>query len=192
MKLLSQWKWNKDSFLILILAGILLFIIILPTEQKEELNQEKQSGIDIIEKQETTNTKEDESYEKKMEDKLGKAIQYIEGVGQTKVIITYESSAETIIEKDKDIDQSKIIEKDNQGGEREEEFYKNTEDTIYETSSNGDQEPYIVKTILPKVEGVVIICQGGGSKTVEKNLTEVIQALFGIEPHKIKVVKMKS
>ena len=191
MKIISQWKWKKDSFLILILAGILLFIIILPTETKGDTIEGKSNPMKEIQEDTKENLKE-ESYEQVMEEKLEETIQYIEGVGQTKVIITYESSPETIIEKDLDVDQSKIKEKDNQGGERGEESYKNIENTIYETSSTGEQAPYIVKTILPKVEGVVIICQGGGSKTIEKNLTEVIQALFGIEPHKIKVVKMKS
>jgi stage III sporulation protein AG len=41
------------------------------------------------------------------------------------------------------------------------------------------------------VEGVSVVAQGGGDSQIQKNITEVIQALFGIEAHKIKVVKMK-
>ena len=41
------------------------------------------------------------------------------------------------------------------------------------------------------VEGVSVVAEGGDSALVQKNISEVIQALFGIEAHKIKVVKMK-
>jgi len=200
MNFFSQFKWNKDSFMILILAGVLLFIIVLPSDngteaedeadnktiaqsyQKESLSSLEQGGVKGGEK----------TYVEIMEDKLEEAIQYIEGVGLTKVIITLSSSSEIVVEKDVDMDRSSTLEKDEQGGEREMVDYKNYEGTVYATSKEGNQEPYVVKTILPNVEGVVVICQGGGSKTVAKNLTDVIQALFGVGPHKIKVVKMKS
>mgnify|MGYP006875711212 CR=1 FL=1 len=38
---------------------------------------------------------------------------------------------------------------------------------------------------------VTVVAQGGGNAVVQKNITDVIQALFGVEAHKIKVVKMK-
>ena len=43
-----------------------------------------------------------------------------------------------------------------------------------------------------RVEGVTVLAQGGGSAVVQKEITEVMEALFGIEPHKIKVAKMGS
>lgn len=193
MKKIFQWKWNKDSFLILILAGILLFIIILPTENDEGTRMQDKSLVpEPIESDIIVADNSEVSYEEAMEYKLEEAIQYIEGVGLTKVIITLESTEEVIIEKDIDIDQSGISEQDAQGGVRQEDNYMNVEDTIYSTNPEGVQEPYVIKTILPDVEGVVVICQGGGTNTVAKNLTEVIQALFGIDAHKIKIVKMKS
>ena len=50
----------------------------------------------------------------------------------------------------------------------------------------------MVKTLQPVVEGVVVVAQGGDRPEVSKNITEAIVALFDIEPHKIKIVKMKS
>ena len=40
------------------------------------------------------------------------------------------------------------------------------------------------------MEGVTVLAQGGDSPVLKKNITEVIEALFDIEPHKIKVAKM--
>lgn len=42
-----------------------------------------------------------------------------------------------------------------------------------------------------KIEGVVILCKSGDNDNIRKEITEIVQALFDIEAHKIKVVKMK-
>ena len=47
-----------------------------------------------------------------------------------------------------------------------------------------------VFSVQAKVEGVTVLAQGGDSPVLKKNITEVIEALFDIEPHKIKVAKM--
>ena len=43
--------------------------------------------------------------------------------------------------------------------------------------------------VQAKVEGVTVLAQDGDSPVLKKNITEVIEALFDIEPHKIKVAK---
>ena len=47
-----------------------------------------------------------------------------------------------------------------------------------------------IKTIFPKIEGVVVLAQGVGTGTISKDILEAVQALFGVEAHKIKVLKM--
>ena len=39
------------------------------------------------------------------------------------------------------------------------------------------------------MEGVVVIAPGGDNAVVVKNITEAVQALFGIDTHKIRIVK---
>ena len=48
------------------------------------------------------------------------------------------------------------------------------------------------KVLAPQVEGVAVSAEGGGNAKTVQNITEAIQALFGIEAHKIKIVKMIS
>ncbi len=64
--------------------------------------------------------------------------------------------------------------------------------TVYEKLSDGSNVPYIIKKNTPEIEGVLVVAQGGGNASICVDITSVIQALFGIEAHKIKVVKMKS
>ena len=45
------------------------------------------------------------------------------------------------------------------------------------------------KERTPRVEGVVVAAGGGGDAVVVQNITECVQALFGIDTHKIRIVK---
>ena len=63
------------------------------------------------------------------------------------------------------------------------------ENTVYQTGRDGSKTPYVTHTLSAKVEGVTVLAQGGDSSILQKNITEVIEALFDIEPHKIKVAK---
>ena len=38
---------------------------------------------------------------------------------------------------------------------------------------------------------MIVIADGGGDAVVARNLTEAVQALFGVEAHKIKIMKMR-
>lgn len=44
--------------------------------------------------------------------------------------------------------------------------------------------------IAPDNTGVVIVAEGAGDPVVEKNIYDSVQALFDVEMHKIKIVKM--
>lgn len=44
--------------------------------------------------------------------------------------------------------------------------------------------------IAPDNTGVVIVTEGAGDPVVEKNIYDSVQALFDVEMHKIKIVKM--
>ena len=39
------------------------------------------------------------------------------------------------------------------------------------------------------VEGVAIVAEGGGNSVVVCNITEVVEALFSVETHKMKVIR---
>lgn len=43
-----------------------------------------------------------------------------------------------------------------------------------------------------QVSGVVVVAQGAGDATVESRIFNAVKALFGIDAHKISIVKMKS
>ena len=111
----------------------------------------------------------------------------MEGVGNVKVMITLKSSEENVVEKDQQSDGQSVEEEDSQGGKRMTKETSSDKTSIYEQKSDGTQVPYVSKKLSPEVEGVIV--DGGDNAVVVQNITGAIQALYGVEAHKIKVMK---
>lgn len=188
-------KWFKrDNLIILILSGVLLLIIALPTKsgsssgngtQKQPTPQTTQNGT---QKTDQGSQQTEGDYASSLEQKLEKILGGMSGVGRVRVMITLSSSEELVVEKDIPSTRSNTTENDSEGGSRSIVQSEVKEDTVYRTEGS-DSEPYVVKTLFPRVEGVVVVAEGAGGETA-KNITEIVQALFGVEAHKVKVVKM--
>ena len=55
---------------------------------------------------------------------------------------------------------------------------------------NDETFPYVTSRQNPQIEGVLVVAQGGGNARVNSDISEAIMALFDIEAHKIKVMKL--
>ncbi len=205
----EKWRWfsgkfafknikniKKDQLLILFLVGILLLVISLPSSHKEETDDQNQRGFLSGEREmEDTagvmSVDDADTYLYRLESRLENTLSQMSGVGDVTVMITLKSSAERVVEKDLEITEEAVMESDSQGGTRTTENNSRGETTIY---SNGDTEgvPYISKELSPEVEGVIIIAEGGNEPLVKQNITEAVQALFGIDTHKIRIMKKSS
>lgn len=128
-------------------------------------------------------------YEAYLEEKTARTLRYVEGVGEVKVMITLKSGAQKIIEKDQQSSSQTTEEADSQGGTRTSNDISSDKTSIYEQNSDGSQSPYVSKELLPEIEGVIVIADGGDNAVVVQNITEAVQALFGVEAHKIKIMK---
>ncbi|MGN0376524.1 MAG: stage III sporulation protein AG [Suilimivivens sp.] len=200
-------KLKKENFVVIFLIGILLLVIAWPMEEKKEENEENVSGLtDMgssiigVSKEETyvseggTNLQYNdvaETYARSLEQNLEELLSTMEGAGKVKVMITLQSSGESVVEKDAGSSKVSSTEVDSSGGSRNTADVSATEETVY-TGSSGTGTPFVKQIIYPQIEGVVVSAEGGGNDTVNKNITEAIQALFGIDVHKIKVIRMSS
>ena len=193
---LASWKikLTKENMAILALLGILLMVIALPVKKTENAGDEtglSDTGSDTMKTSETEKNDGDGSYTQEVENRLEALLSSMDGVGEVKVMVTLSSSVEQVVEKDVPYSMDTTKETDSAGGSRDVVNSKQEETTVYVTDQAGNKTPYISKTLEPAIEGVTVVAQGGGNAVVQKNITDVIQALFGVEAHKIKVVKMK-
>ena len=183
--MLKNWKIKKDQALILLLLGILLLVISLPSGKRAD--KEEDGEKEVFSEEGTMTEQEYISYtERHLENILSR----MEGVGDVTVMITLRESAEKVVEKDTETSDETVSEEDSQGGQRTTKNRTARETTIYDgENDHAGQNPYVSKELTPKVEGIVVVAQGGENAVVIKNITEVVQALFGIDTHKIKIVK---
>ena len=122
---------------------------------------------------------------KTLEDILEK----IDGAGDVKVMITYQDSGTQVVEKDKNTSENSLEESDSTGGVRSTKEQQLQESTVYEEADAGNT-PFVSKELLPKVEGILIVASGGDNQKVKQNISEAVLALFQVEAHRIKIVKM--
>ena len=183
MQKIKEKKLKRSDWLILVLAGILILIIALPTDTEEKKQAEK-SKENISKENNTMEASKDE-IERKLEDILEK----IDGAGDVKVMITYQDSGTQVVEKDKNTSENSLEESDSTGGVRSTKEQQLQESTVYEEADAGNT-PFVSKELLPKVEGILIVGSGGDNQKVKQNISEAVLALFQVEAHRIKIVKM--
>ncbi len=131
------------------------------------------SGVDMGGKREESVETPTEIEE--METRMERALGLVDGVGDVRVIINYNSSAAKVLAKNKteEIDDTR----------------KRFEENIVLGSDNS---PVVLRENAREVRGVLIVAQGGGSAKVRAELISATQALLGVEAHKIEVLKMRS
>lgn len=183
MQKIKEKKLKRSDWLILVLAGILILIIALPTDTKGK-KQAEEAKENISKENNTMEASKDE-IEQKLEDILEK----IDGAGEVKVMITYQDSGTQVVEKDKNTSANSVEESDSTGGVRSTKEQQLQESTVYEEADAGNT-PFVSKELLPKVEGILIVASGGDNQKVKQNISEAVLALFQVEAHRIKIVKM--
>ena len=180
-------KLKKDQILIVLLAGILLLVIAIPGGDKKETEDRGKSTF-LSEEGKETRISETE-YVAQLEEKLEGILSEMEGAGKVSVMITLAESREKVVEKDTQESREQVTESDSRGGKRTTKSENRSETAVNDEAEGDGRSPYVSKELSPKVEGVVVIAPGGNNAVVVKNITEAVQALFGIDTHKIRIVK---
>ncbi len=187
---------KKENMIVFVLLGILLLIIAIPIDSKSECEEETEDkGKEAADEGYTYSleTQPDEAMEYclSLEARIEELLSSMEGVGEVQAMVTVTSSRELIVEKDEPVTRNTVTETDGSGGTRSTNESSFDYETIYETDAEGNVIPYVVKQMEPQIQGITVVAQGGGSAVVQKNISDVLEALFHIDAHKIKVVKMK-
>ena len=110
-----------------------------------------------------------EAYEEQMERRLTELIERMDGAGQAQVMVTFEATGETVYALDERISQD--------GSTQSEHVL-------------AGGQPVTREMLLPTVQGVAVLCQGGDDVVVQARVTEAVSVLLGITTNRISVAKM--
>lgn len=185
-------KWfQRENLIVLVLAGILVVIIALPIKEPDKNPKTAEEEQKTVMPKETQNGEYEQcyAYAVYLEEKLEEILSQVKGVGEVSVMITLKASEEIITQKDETVVLNETEEQDSEGGTRTVMGSERREETIYQ-KTEGEETPYVIKTKLPEIAGVMVVAKGAGNAIVKKRITEIAEALFSVEAHKITVVEM--
>ena len=195
----SKWKsyWmsklkkpKKEQLVVLLLFGVLLVVIALPTTTGTMGADKKDADISGTQGAAGTDTAT-LTYDEQLEKRLSAILSQVAGAGRVEVMVTLESRGERIVEKDTPESRKSVEETDSSGGSRTTDEQDWGEETVYYEDGSGGKSPYVVKELEPNIEGVLVLAEGGDSAVVKQELLEAVQALFPIEAHKVKIMKLE-
>ena len=127
------------------------------------------------------------SYEQQLEARVKEVLSQGEGVGEVDLMIILKSSSQKVYQTDGKSSLSSTKEQDTAGGTRDiQQEEKESTTVILDGSQEG---PLLEMELYPEVAGIVISAQGGGTPAIQNEITEAMEALFGLPAHKIKVLK---
>jgi stage III sporulation protein AG len=137
-------------------------------------------------KEQTSFREYEEAYQNRLKDILTKMV----GVGEVEVMVTIDSTEEVTVERNTKETQQITNERDQHGATRHiTDVSKSGEVVLYEVS--GAQQPLVVKTIKPKIRGVLVVAKGAENLTVKKMISEAVERGLEVPPHRISIMPRK-
>lgn len=162
---MGEWSKKSRGFftfmktkgrLWLLLGGAMLGVLLLLVGGMGSTAKEEVDTPDAI----VERVAELQGYEAQLERELEAICEAVSGVGETEVMITFESGYTVQYQKNGDNDPA--------------------------TVGTGSNEEALFRTLLPPaVAGVGIVCRGGNNPTVRETLTELISTTLGIPSNRV-------
>lgn len=131
-----------------------------------------------------------DAIEHSLENRLKEILEMIVGVSDVDVLITVDSTEESIVQLNEKESQQITNESDKSGGKRSiTSITKEGQVVLYDTS--GDQAPIIVKKLQPKIRGVLIVAKGAENGTVRRLIVDAVEKGLNVAVNRISVVPRK-
>ncbi|CAM3787925.1 stage III sporulation protein AG [Cohnella lubricantis] len=129
--------------------------------------------------------------ESSLETRLKEMLEQIVGVGTASVMVSVESTEETVVQLDEKTMQQLTDETDRNGAKRHiTEITREGQVAMYEVSG-GSQTPIVVKKLRPEIRGVLVVARGAENATVQRIIVEAVAKGLDVPTHRISVVPRK-
>ncbi|WP_286884419.1 stage III sporulation protein AG [Aneurinibacillus sp. UBA3580] len=131
-----------------------------------------------------------EEYEAMYEKKLKEVLQTITGVGEVSVMVNIESTEEIVVEKNTNRQTQTTREADK--GATRDISSESTQEQVIITKDGSSERPVVMKTVKPKVRGVVVVAEGAGNLQVKAWILEAVQKVLAVPSYKISILPKKA
>lgn len=175
---------NLVVFLILLIITVIAINMIW-SKDKEQAEEAPSTYKVLASKDDNSNIIEKSEYD--LQTELEDILCKMHGIGKVDVLITY-SQTSTVVPMYSETQSSTVTEeKDSGGGSRTQESSNVNKEVIID----GNNEAITQTVMFPKVEGAIVIAEGGGNATTKANIIQAVSAVTGLATYKIQVFEMK-
>ncbi len=130
-----------------------------------------------------------QSYERWLAQEAERVVSTIEGVGKVTVSVKLEAGFEKETLWSTQLSRQTTVEK-GQGNERQ-SSQESVSREMVTTRASGEESPFVPRTRLPKVAGVVVVAQGANDPQVKANIYRAVTTLLDVPAHKVEVLPMR-
>lgn len=178
-------KKNIENLVVFLILLIITVIAINMIWSKDEDQTEEEEASYKVLASENSNITENTEYDLQIE--LEDILSKMDGIGKVDVLITY-SQTSTVVPMYSETESSTLTEEtDSGGGTRKQESSNLNKEVI----TDGDNKAITQTVILPKVEGAIVIAEGGENATTKANIIQAVSAVTGLATYKVQVFEMQ-
>lgn len=134
-------------------------------------------------------TAELKEYKQQTEQEITQLLKEIDGVGDVKVMISFEAGSENIYAQQKK--SATDIQSDSNSSQTRQAEQNNTENEYVIISQKGEDTALVEKTLQPVVQGVAVVCSGAEDISVVSAVTNSVAVVLNIPTNRIYVTKMR-
>ena len=169
--------FKKENILkITVIAGLAGIVLIFCSDFFG--GREKEDTFAEVSESETYTVEE---YRQGLCEELGNMLASIEGVGKTKIMLTIDGTVRNIYATDNDIQQRETS-SDKQSNEKQW--------CIVVRQNDGSEKALTIGQLMPKIKGVLVVCEGGDKEEVCIKVTEAVSAALDVTKSHICVSKL--
>jgi len=122
------------------------------------------------------------AYVSQLEERLAAIISEMDGAGRTRVMLTLESGAEEVYAGDEQHKSGSTA----QGQSMEVRF-----EYITLRAKDGGEQALLLTVVQPRVRGVAVVCEGGGSSLVQTAVLQTVTAVLDVSSARVSINKMQ-
>lgn len=125
-----------------------------------------------------------EQYRLSLQTQVEELLGEMEGVGRVKVYLTLSSTQKTQYQSDSS------RQTDRTDGEAQTAYQDSAEQQVVLVEDDqGNSKALVSSVLLPQVQGVAVVCDGGDSPTVQKRISDAVSALLNIGASQISIAR---
>ena len=180
-------KKNIENLVVFLILLVITIIAINTIWSKDEEETEDTTTYKVLANNENAESNILETNEYDLETKLEDILSKMNGVGNVKVLITYSQTSSVIPMYSETESTSLTEETDSGGGTRKQESSNINKEVI----TDGNNKAITQTVVLPKVEGAIVIAEGGGNAIIKANIIQAVSSVTEVATYKIQVFEME-